>query len=376
MAKRLLYLSGLSVVGVIIFHTAGMGFVAMFAWMERYITIFPPGFNPIGTPAYYVLRFFEQIAVWVIPAFLFISGYFVSFSYGKGNEYRKGWFASLTRSRDLLIPYLIWSVIVILLAYLEGNRYAPGTLLIMLLTGSSNPVYYYIPLLVQFFILSPIFVYLARKNWKALLAGTAIIQILVVGSQYPVFLGIQDPTLQGMIQWLPKWFFLSRILWFTAGIVIGFNPGIFREFITNTKWILLAVTVICIPLGIWEWETYYRMSGLTWLDHRETFVDTIFSAALILSFLAFDQVKLPLKQTITNLGVRSFAVYLTHSLFITYTARIIYLLAGRLDFAKYFLGYQILLQPILILVGILGPLLTIWLIEKSPANKYYKYLLG
>lgn len=376
MVRRLLYLNGVCIAFVILFHATGMGFVSMFAWMERYVSIFQPGYNPIGTPAYYVLRFFEQIAVWVIPAFLFISGYFIAFSYGKGNDYRKGWFAALTRSKDLLIPYLFWSIIVLVLAFVEGMRYSPATLVRMILTGSANPVFYYIPLLIQFFILSPLLVFLARKNWKALLIGSAVIQLLVVASQYPVFLGNQDSALREMIRWVPNWFFLSRILWFTAGIVIGFHPTPFKEFIANTKWILLAAALLCIPIGIWEWETYYRLSGLEWLDHRETFIDTIYSAALILSYLAFDQIKWPLKEQLSKLGVHSFAIYLTHSLFITYTARIIYLLAGRLDIFKYFLGYQVLLQPILILVGLFGPLLIIWFVEKTPANKFYKYILG
>jgi hypothetical protein len=35
MFKRLLFLNGLATIGLILFHSAGWGFVAMFFWPER-----------------------------------------------------------------------------------------------------------------------------------------------------------------------------------------------------------------------------------------------------------------------------------------------------------------------------------------------------
>jgi hypothetical protein len=61
---------------------------------------------------------------------------------------------------------------------------------------------------------------------------------------------------------------------------------------------------------------------------------------------------------------------LTHALFIQYAAKVIYHLTPQL------LGYQILLLPVLILVGFAGPLLLMYLFERSPLRPYYKYVFG
>jgi len=77
MFKRLLFLNGLATIGLILFHSAGWGFVAMYHWRERYLPLVGAGADQPGGVAYYVLRTMEQLPVAAIPAFLFVSGLFV-----------------------------------------------------------------------------------------------------------------------------------------------------------------------------------------------------------------------------------------------------------------------------------------------------------
>jgi peptidoglycan/LPS O-acetylase OafA/YrhL len=125
-----------------------------------------------------------------------------------------------------------------------------------------------------------------------------------------------------------------------------------------------------IPVGMLEWERYFRLSGQEWLAHRETLVDTVYSIAVILAFLAFSQARLPLARPVEQLGKDSYGIYLTHALFIQYAARAIYHLAPQA------LGYQVLLQPLLILVGFAGPLLLMRIFERTPLRRYYAYVFG
>ncbi len=53
MLRRLLYLNGITIASVVLFHSVGMGFVAMFAWGHRYL---PAGVSPytqVGSPSYF-----------------------------------------------------------------------------------------------------------------------------------------------------------------------------------------------------------------------------------------------------------------------------------------------------------------------------------
>jgi peptidoglycan/LPS O-acetylase OafA/YrhL len=369
MVRRLLYLNGISIINVVLFHAVGMGFVAMFAWAHRYL---PPNTSPsdqIGSFWYYVLRFFEQLVVFCIPAFLFVSGYFVAVATGK-SRVTVGWDFVFNRIKTLLIPYLIWSFVVLFLLFLQGREPSLKKVLIDLLTGSSNEVLYYIPLLIQFYLLAPLFVRLARKNWKLFLFGAALIQLIVILLPYPVYLGIDLPNKPAIAAAIPKWFFPSRMLWFSLGIVIGFNLEQFKLFLSRYKGIFLVSTVVFLILGVIEWEVFFRLSGLEWLSTRETIIDVLYSLALLLSFIAYQQAPMPFSKGINQLGKDSYGIYLTHAIFVEYSARVIF------HVAPWLLGYQIILLPLLFIIGLGGPVLMMAVVDRSPAKRFRAYLFG
>jgi len=370
MVRRLLYLNGLAIVNVVLFHATGMGFVAMLAWGERYL---PPGVSPmtqIGSLPYLGLRILEQLVVFSIPAFLIVSGYFVAVATGR-NQSSVSWKVVTTRVMYLLIPYLLWSLVAIgLKLFVEGEQLPLPTLVRMFLTGSTNEVFYFVPLLVQFYLLSPIFVPLARKHWKALLIVTALLQLMVHILQFPMLLGQPNEFSQQIFKLLPKWFFLARIFWFPLGIVIGFHLPEFKKFLIPLRWWLVGAGVLLIPLGVVEWEVYFRLSGLQWLAHSETILDSVYAIAVVFGILAFEKSNLPLSNFISSLGGKSYGIYLTHAIVIEYAAKVIYRLIPGM------LGYQILLQPVFILCGLGVPLLLMAIVDKSPARKYYTYIFG
>jgi peptidoglycan/LPS O-acetylase OafA/YrhL len=119
-----------------------------------------------------------------------------------------------------------------------------------------------------------------------------------------------------------------------------------------------------------EWELYYRLSGQEWLAHRETLLDSIYSLAVLLGFFAFSQARLPFPKAVEGLGARSYGIYLTHAIIIQYTAKAIYQLAPQV------LGYQIVLQSVLLLAGFAGPLVLMTFFERTPLRRYYKYVFG
>lgn len=368
MARKLLYLNGLAILGVILFHTVGTGFIAMFAWSHRYLPPDLPANAQFGSLSYYALRLIEQVVVFSLPAFLFVSGYFVSVQAGRHMNMR--WSAIWSRIRALLIPYLIWSLVVIFLHLLEGRRYGPVELVVLLLTGSTSPVLYFVPLLIQFYILAPLFVRAARANWKILLLITGLLQLLVLTSQYPQFLGMDAAISETFIRLVPKWLFLARIFWFPLGIVAGFQAEQLSQILPRLKGWLLGGALALIPLAMIEWELLFRLSGQEWLATRETYLDTLYTVLVIFGLLGLKNQVLPAFGTTSSLGAKSYGIYLTHALFIEYTARLIYLLAPAL------LGYQILLQPILLIVGLGGPLLMMAIVDKIPIRRSYVYLFG
>jgi fucose 4-O-acetylase-like acetyltransferase len=369
MIRRLLYLNGLAVLGVILFHASGMGFVAMFAWTHRYLPVSVPNYDQMGSAAYYSLRVIEGIVTFSIPAFLFISGFFIAFATGRTHS-KVSWGYVFSRIKYLIVPYSIWFIVTLVLLIIQGYRESFGGMLVSFLTGRINPVFYYVPLLIQLYLLSPLLVALAKKNWKALLIFVALIQVFIQALQYPLFLGWDLPAFQMLAGLFPKWFFPVRLFWFTLGIVIGFNINDFKSRFAEFKWIFLSLTLIFLVTSMIEWEVLLRSSGQQWLDHRETFIDLFYAGTLLVSYLAFDKVPLPFAHQIGDLGGKSYGIYLTHALVIEYTARIIYRIYPSL------LGNQFLFQPLLIIVGLGMPLLMMAVVKKSPLRAAYTYLFG
>ena len=54
--RKLAHFLEFAILGVILFHAAGWGFVALYAWQARYAASVTPGFDPTGSAAYFALR--------------------------------------------------------------------------------------------------------------------------------------------------------------------------------------------------------------------------------------------------------------------------------------------------------------------------------
>lgn len=362
MIRRLLQLNGVAILCVILFHASGWGFVAMLFWADRYGAV--PA-DQIGTFSYYVLRAIEQLIVFAIPAFLFVSGFFIAFATGRAHK-TIGWKVVGIRIRDLIIPYTLWTIIIWVLFFLEGKRFSPGEYLTLYVTGATDPAYYYVPLLIQFYILSPLIVRWAKVHPISLLIITGMIQLAVQLQYYPSLFGVSSPYLDI----IPKWLFVTRIFWFSLGVVAGFNVKLLQTYLERYKRGMLATAVILFVLGIIEWELVQSVSGEMWLQHRETLLDSIYSVAVIFAFLGYYRMKIRYDTVLDDLGSRSFGIYLIHTIAMTYLARAIAVKLPAL------LAYQLIFMIIMIGFGLAVPLLLMAVINRSPLRAYYKYIFG
>ncbi len=147
-----------------------------------------PNFDQIGSPAYYGFRVIEQLIIFSIPAFLFVSGFFIASATGRSRDNIE-WKVIGVRISNLLIPYLIWSFVFFGFDLAQGTSYSALGYFRRLVFGRATTGYYYVPLLTQLLLLAPLIVPLAKKHWRGLLIVTAIIQVGVIALRYPAILG-------------------------------------------------------------------------------------------------------------------------------------------------------------------------------------------
>lgn len=358
MVRRLLLLNGLATLGVAVHHAAAYGFLAMFNWTNAYRDVAVPNYDMMGSASYYALIFIRQLDSFAIPSFLFVSGFFVAFASGSSGKMK--WDAVKSRVLKFIAPFLLWTIL-----FFVMQPTLPRTVNIFLRT------YYYIPLAIQYYLLSPYLGPLAKKHWKALLIGTAVIQIVVMSLGYFNYFRLDFPGMQTAIQLTPTWFFPSRIFYFSLGLVAGFHRKLFAQWFAKTKYVLLGSLVFFLVMSMVEYQIVDNAIADRWLGPNFIGVfRTLYATTFSLTFLAFDKVKWPFEKELNKLGGMSLGVYLVNTPAIYVASSLIY------KFAPVILGIQIVYQPILIVAGVAVPVLLMNLLGKSPVRGYYQYVFG
>ncbi len=191
----------------------------MFWWTDQYLPVNVPDFSQMGGAAYYALRLVEQIIIFSIPAFLFVSGFFIAFATGR-NQKTVSWKVVGTRIKSLTIPYLVWTFGIIFLNILQGQQYSLGNIIEDVTLGKTAPPYYYVPLIVQLYLLAPILVRYARTHPRIILVITALIQFSIQTLKYLAIFDTNIFSYKAFPIITASWFFPGHIFWFSLGITL------------------------------------------------------------------------------------------------------------------------------------------------------------
>ncbi len=361
MIKRLLLLNGLATLALPIHHATGYGISALFLWTDRYMPVEVPNYDQIGSPAYYAIIFIQQIDYFALPAFMFVSGFFAAFA--AGNTAKLKWTIVRSRVWQLLVPFLIWTVIFFIL-FLRRVPEGPAEIL---------DRYYYIPLIIQFYLLAPFLMPLAKKRpWLVLIVAAAL-ELGRFTLHLHDKLGFSfagDDVLQMLT---PRWLFPTLFFWFVFGAVAGFHRRPLTDWLQrkNVKWYLLAATIGLAVLSLIEYWFFVQLTGQEWLGpYFGGYARQVYSLAFILCFLAFDRLEVPLSAQLSDLGTKSLGVYLTHNRIMYVAAVIMYRQFPSV------LGMTFIYMTILVIVSLGGSLLLMAVVKRSPARRYYRYLFG
>jgi hypothetical protein len=358
MTRRLLLLNGFAAIMVVLNHAASYGLSAMFQWSQQRAGL-APSYDQIGSLPYYILFMIHELAEFAIPSFLFVSGFFVTFTL-KGSRSELTWDTLIPRIKKLILPFLFWSAVVAALL----QRIPPRIEQILIM-------YYYIPLIIQYFLLSPLLVRIARKQWKLLLIVTAVIQLGIAGLRAFQVLEIDWPGLDLLIRLTPIWFFPGRIFYFSIGVVAGLHLQPFTSWLSRAKWYLLFATVGFLGLGLLEYHWLTQLSGKPWIVPQFSGISrALFAVSFVLTFLAFNNISYPLSNRISGLGEKSLGIYFVNTPAIYVAGWFIY------RQMPWILNAHFLYQVVLILFGLGIPLLLMALTMKSPARRVYHYVFG
>jgi probable poly-beta-1,6-N-acetyl-D-glucosamine export protein len=371
MTRRTFLLMGLAILAVVLSHAAGWGEIAMFQWTDRYRQVTVPNYDLVGSVADYVLLVIRQLTVFAVPAFLFCSGFFVAFA-ARGSRVRYPWSMVRVRLIDLLIPYLLWSFMWYITDALQGRIYTPTEYVIGLMTGqAAGGSYYFIPLLSQFYLLSPFIVPLAKTRWKLLLIIAGLAQLAAFGVNYWLIFQPDAPAVLYLWRLTSPWLIFMSAFYFPLGVVLGLHSEQFRRASARYYRPALGATAVLALLAILEPEVIYRTTGADMRFVPKMLAPTLYAIFFVVCFVTYDQIKVPLPQSLNQLGKKSYGIYLIQLKAMEFISRLIRQVAPVLLTQP-----VLIIMPINFIVGLAVPLILMYLVTKSPARKYYHYVFG
>jgi surface polysaccharide O-acyltransferase-like enzyme len=365
MTRRLLYLNGLAILMIPLQHATGYGLQAMFLWTDQYLPVEVPNYSLIGSFSYHLIIFIRQLSTFSVPAFLIISGFFISFL-ARGKDANVTWQQVIPRAKVLVYPFVIWTVL----------RFALLRRLPQSVEDILQP-YHFIPLLIQFYLLSPFLVKLAKSHWKLLLVISLILHLGIQFYRYAEDVRWMLPGQDLVLFLTPRWIFYGQQpFWFPFGIVFGLHAAEFSQKLKDYRWPLFVGTLIFFGLMIVEYYVAFSISGEAWMG--ATFAGANFSGMMrifyifftIMFILSLDEVVLPLPRLVTDLGSKSLGIYMANIPAIYVVAVLMYRLTPKI------LGIQPLYLGILFAAGVSVPLLLMYLVRRTPLRAYYRHIFG
>ena len=293
-----------------------------------------------------------KLMTFAVPGFVFTSAIKLFYKYGERKfNYPK---FLLGRFVKVYIPYIIvvciYYIIFVYALDLDGfNHFDINELIGFILNGNISAQFYFVILIMQFYLLMPLWVLLGKIKSKKfgiiLVVLSAIITVLsrmffpqcasafinwLATLKFPFEnpLSGQEATVLAMSLYTNK-FFTSYFVFWTLGMYIGLNYEKFTDTIKHSKyiiyvgWFILAVTH-CIL-------SYMQSGGLIRYTY-EPMIVVVFCLFSIFGFFIYtENLTMSLEKMgkgfLTSISNASYEIYLIHCLIIT----VIYYYMGHIE---------------------------------------------
>ncbi len=265
---------------------------------------------PMDTTFFKVVFVTQRLSCFVVPGFIMLSGVKLFLNNKDKINYLK-YYAS--RFYRIFVPYAIWVAVYYLwLSFKGAYDFSLWGLLNGILTGNVWAHFYFVVILMQFIILTPLWMFLYKRGCGEVhIAFSLIITILssmylmsVLGRVFPDMPNIDLSNC-----------FLSYMVYWAAGCLIGNNYDGFKRYLKSNKIMITLTFLLC---GAME-------GGLSILTYRaepvwtELFKIMYNMSAIIFFYMIaqvfYSKVKVLLKP-MAVIDRSSYMIYLTHCLVI------------------------------------------------------------
>lgn len=348
MNRQFVALSGVSMILIVLNHAIHM----VMEYTQALGYSLPPGWALI------ILETFQAFGNFAVPIFLFISGSFIAYA-ARGNPPRISYKFLQSSLIHILLPYLIWSLAFYLILF--TNRGMTFGLLEYVRHLVVGYPYHFIPLLVFFYIISPVVVRLGHRYAWGFLVLIGIYQLFLMNIKYPGILGFDYPGWADYLKVPILWSTMADwLICFPLGMVISMNGAAVKPVLLRYKWAIFGLTLSLLIIAL------LSAHGVLAVEITRLLSPLLF----LLVIPVIPRNSIPAVRQLEQVGKRSYGLYLTHLLILDTLALVVSKTLPQL------FQITLLIYPIVFTAGLLVPLWVMGLFAKSPVRKYFRYVFG
>jgi len=265
----------------------------------------------------YRILVYRQFLDFAVPAFIFISGYWSS---KKTLQSLKDYKIFLARRLSrVLIPYLFWSFIFLGRTAVKNDDIDMYGMVFKLLTGGASFHFYFIIMITQFYLMTPILQYVSRRRY-----GNEFIFLLnMVYLSFLYHLRLHNYWFFEYPYCLVHSPFLGWTIFYQIGLWMGNNDD--KSFISRKERILIlpAIIVSLLVAGIEAINILSKYNDLEFAVCALKYSSFLYSICIILGFVFIREYCKSWPKLIITLGNYSFGIYLIHTIILNRVVKII-----------------------------------------------------
>ncbi len=220
----------------------------------------------------------------------------------------------------IFVPYLLWSLIFIGYDAVKANDICIAQVFYKLFVGGANAHFFFIIVIAQLYILTPLLQYLNRRPYGFLLV--LILNILTLCALY--FFRLHGIKLLRDSYYMIHDPFFSWVVLYQFGLFVGTRDS--EIDIPRNMYYTILLSILA-SLAVSDWEALFIMSKF---DNWQMAIcclkysSFIYSSCVILGFLVLRRCLKTWPRFLVTLGHYSFGIYLVHIIILRGLVKILY----------------------------------------------------
>lgn len=278
----------------------GLAIIAVVA-IHTFATCFSRRYSIAGEWNFFFLVACRQLLNFAVPAFIFISGYWMAKKPIRSlQDYRAFLIRRLTR---VLIPYLFWSSILLGYEAIKTHDIDVQQIIFKLLTGTAISPYFFIILIAQLYVITPLLHYVNRKPYGLILVLIVNVISLLLRYLSKLHFNYWFPSISPFYSW---------IIFYEIGLLVGRSDN---KIFAAKKVRFFILPALLVSLLASELEGMILLLKYNILDFAVSAVkysSFLYSICIIIAFLHLRKHLSQRPEFLVTIGNYSFGIYLIH----------------------------------------------------------------